>query len=72
MSVSEIVKSVDFVKKERIINCFRKTGIIGSDFTVVSCSCVDRDPFADVDAQEEWDTLVSKVCSLAARCLVDG
>ena len=67
-----VSESCDAIKKETIIKCFRKTCVIGSDFTVVSCSCVDHDPFADVNAQEELDTLVSKVCSLAARCLVDG
>ena len=65
-------ESCDAIKKETIIKCFRKTCVIGSDFTVVSCSCVDHDPFADVNAQEELNTLVSKVCSLTARCLVDG
>ena len=62
----------DAVKKVKIIKCFRKTGVIGSDFTVVICSFEDHDPFADVNAQEELDTLVSKICSLAEHCLVDG
>ena len=83
-SASEIVKSVDVlkairwvaeswdaVKKETIIKCFRKSGVIGSDFTVVGRSCEDHDPFDDVDAQEELDTLVGQVCPLAARCPVD-
>ena len=66
-----VAESWDAVKKETIIKCFRKSGVIGSDFTVVGRSCEDHDPFDDVDAQEELDTLVGQVCPLAARCPVD-
>ena len=60
-----VAESWDAVKKETIINCVRKSGVIGS---VVGHSCEDHDPFDDVDAQEELDTLV---CPLAASCPVD-
>ena len=62
--------SWDAVRKEIIIKCFRKSGIIGSDFTVVSHFCEDHDPFDDVDGQEKLDTLVSQVCPLAAVVLL--
>ena len=57
-----VAESWDAVKKETIIKCFRELGIIGSNFTVVSHSCENHDPFDDVDAQEEFDILVSQVC----------
>ena len=73
-SASQIVKSVsvlkairwvaeawDSVKEETIMKCFRKSGITGTTFSVVSRSYEDEDPFDDVEAQEELHNLVDQI-----------
>lgn len=37
------------------MKCFRKSGIVGSDFSVVGRSFEEQDPFDDIDAQEELE-----------------
>ena len=66
-----VAESWDAVRKEIIIKCFRRTGIFGSDLTVVGCSWEDHDPFDDVDTEQELDHLVNQVCPLAECCPVN-
>ena len=56
-----VSESWNSVKADTIIKCFRRSGVITGDATVVVRAGEDEDPFADVDAQEELDTLVSQV-----------
>ncbi len=70
-TASEIAKSVDVlkairwaaeawdcVKKETVVNCFRKSGVIAANSTVVTRIGSQEDPFDDVDAYEELDALL--------------
>ena len=43
------------------MKCFRKSGITGTTFSVVSCSYEDEDPFDCVEAQEELHNLVDQI-----------
>ena len=47
--IVHITQAWEEVRPETIKRCFRKTGILDSDFSVVSRSCEGIDPIEDVD-----------------------
>ena len=53
------------------MKCFRKSGITGTTFSVVSHSYEDEDPFDDVEAQEELHNLVDQISVSGTNCPVE-
>ena len=73
-TASEIAKSVNVLKavrwvaeawgcvtKETVINCFKKSGVITTDSTVVVRTGEDEDPFDDIEAHQELSMLVDQL-----------
>ena len=56
---------------EMIMKCFRKSGITGTSFSVVSHSYEDADPFDDIEAEEELHDLVGELSLSECNCPVE-
>ena len=56
-----VTEAWDSVKEEAIMKCFRKSGITGSSFSVVSRSYEDEDLFDALEAQKELQDLVEEL-----------
>ena len=78
-TASEVIKSVSIlqairwvaqaweeVKQETISKCFRKAGVLGESFSLVSREHEDRDPFDELDCTESFDdtNLENLICQL--------
>ena len=59
------------VKEQTIMKCFRNAGITGSSFSVLSCAYETKDPFDEVDAQEELHGLIDQIPLSETTCMVD-
>ena len=62
-----IARAWKAVKAETICKCLRKVSILDSGMEVVSCD-IDDDPFADIEEDEELQSLISKLMPESERC----
>ena len=56
------------VKTETVVKCFKTAGVISTDSSVVGCTGEDEDPFAELDADHELSTLVSRISDDGPTC----
>ena len=63
-----VAEAWDSVKEETVKKCFRKAGITCTDFSVVGRQFENEDPFADLDEQEELQTLVDQISYTEITC----
>ena len=71
MAIRWVAEAWDSVQEETIRKCFTKSGITGSDFSVVHRLYEDEDPFDDVEAQEELHELLDRISPSDTNCPVE-
>ena len=71
MAIRWVAEASDSVQEETIRKCFTKSGITGSDFSVVHRLYEDEDPFDDVEAQEELHELLDRISPSDTNCPVE-
>ena len=71
MAIRWVAEVWDSVQEETIRKCFTKSGITGSDFSVVRRLYEDETPFDDVEAQEKLHELLDRISPLDTNCPVE-
>ena len=71
MAIRWVAEAWDLVQEETIRKCFTKSGITGSDFSVVHRLYEDEDPFDDVEAQKELHELLDRISPSDTNCPVE-